>query len=244
MLDDMTKEELIAEVKKMREELYHLKMAKEFNLSPNVPRPDGYATSETKVDSDLPTYRSGQIPSSSPFWPANFGKPWLGAILDMGTPGASKEEVNEVFTTAKEKMEAAVEKIIAYRKEAEEEDTQEFAGWCLRITDFEGIKFLFLKDPDGNQMSLEVDTRPEVNGVPNRPQVLTQFVATLGRVNIAGVWPRWWKLEDTGEWFVLSRHDLSYTITPKEHKQETLLRNFFKHLNTVRVPSIDEADGA
>lgn len=262
MLENMTKEELLAEVKKMQEELYHLKMSREMNISPSAPRPDGYAAPATRPTSEapagwaLPEDRSGQIPSSQDLDESTNSNVWLGSSHGVGyrtnnphsipeeQRGASKEEVAEVLTTAKEKMNAAVEKIVAYKKEAEAEDKKEYAGWCLRITDFEGEKFMYLKSPDDRSMSLALDYRDEVNGVLNRPQVISQLVNTLGTRDIPGVWPRWWKVEDTGEWFVISRHDLSYTISPKTAQQQKLLRDFFAHLNTVRVPSIDEADGA
>lgn len=234
MLENMTKEELLVEVKKMQEELYHLRMAKEMNLSPSAPRPDGYAAPATRPTSEapagwaLPENRSGQIPSFQDLDESKIS----GAIADSPTP------------TAQEKIAAAAETIVAYKKAAEEEDRKEYAGWCLRITDFEGEKFMYLKSPDDRSMSLPLDYRDEVNGVSNRPQVISQLVNVLGTRNIPGVWPRWWKVEDTGEWFVISRHDLSYTISPKTVQQQTLLRDFFAHLNTVRVPSIDEEDGA
>lgn len=284
MLENMTKEELIAEVKKMQEELYHLRMSKEMNISPSAPRPDGYAAPATRPTSEapagwaLPEDRSGQIPSAqdSPLRNLNLSKvqPWMGAVMDTTTmpdeskgdvwlgsshgvgyrdnnphsvtddTGVGPEEVATLFSTAKEKIEAAVETIIAYQKEAEAEDKKEYSGWCLRITDFEGEKFMYLKSPDDRSMSLLLDYRDEVNGVSNRPQVISQLVNVLGTRDIPGVWPRWWKVQDTGEWFVISRHDLSYTISPKTVQQQTLLRDFFAHLNTVRVPSIDEEDGA
>lgn len=284
MLENMTKEELLVEVKKMQEELYHLRMAKEMNLSPSAPRPDGYAAPATRPTSEapagwaLPEDRSGQIPSAqdSPLRKLNLSKvqPWMGAVIhDTAMPDASKgdvwlgsshgvgyrsnnphsatdgtevnpEEVAAILPTAQEKIAAAAETIVAYKKAAEEEDRKEYAGWCLRITDLEGEKFMFLKSPDDRSMSLPLDYRDEVNGISNRPQVISQLVNVLGTRNIPGVWPRWWKVEDTGEWFVISRHDLSYTISPKTVQQQTLLRDFFAHLNTVRVPSIDEEDGA
>lgn len=288
MLENMTKEELLVEVKKMQEELYHLRMAKEMNLSPSAPRPDGYAAPATRPTSEapagwaLPEDRSGQIPSFqdldeskisgailgviAKFSPGAVditpmpageeeGNVWLGSSHGVGyrtnnphrapeDTGVSSEEVAPLFSTAKDKIEAAVETIVAYKKAAEEEDRKEYAGWCLRITDFEGEKFMYLKSPDDRSMSLPLDYRDEVNGVSNRPQVISQLVNVLGTRNIPGVWPRWWKVEDTGEWFVISRHDLSYTISPKTVQQQTLLRDFFAHLNTVRVPSIDEEDGA
>lgn len=261
MLENMTKEELLVEVKKMQEELYHLKMLKEMNISPTAPRPDGYAAPATRPTSEapagwaLPADRNGQVPSTPlEGWPKNSGKPWLGAVFDMPKESLDLLKVNSCDTeyspervaaisSVQEKISAAAETIEAYKKAAQEEDEKEYSGWCIRITDFEGIKFLYLKAPDDRGMSLEVDTRPEVNGVQNRPQVLYQFASVLGSKNIAGVWPRWWKIQDFGEWFVLSRHGISYTITPISELQEDILRDFFKHLNEIRVPSIDEADG-
>lgn len=237
MLENMTKEELIEEVKKMRTELYHLKMAKEFNISPTVPRPDGYASpatrpvSETPEGSALPNDRSGQIPSVQDKY-----APWTDTeITDINIP--------TLGTPVKERIEAAAEKITAYKKEAEEEDKKEYSGWCLRITDLDGLKFLYLKSPDDRSLSLEVDTSPMVNNIPNRPQVLFQFANTVGARDIPGVWPRWWKLDRSEERFVITCGRLSYTITPKFAREEKLLEDFFNHLQTIRVRSIDEADG-
>ncbi len=255
MLENMTKEELIQEVKKMRTELHYLKMVHEMNLSPTAPRPDGYAAPATRPTSEapagwaLPEDRSGQIPSAQdlPLRKLNLSKvqPWAGAVMNSPMPdGASMEEVTTLFSTAKEKINAAAEKIVAYQAEWEAEDKKEYAGWCLRITDFEGEKFMYLKSPDDRSMSLALDYRDEVNGVLNRPQVISQLVNTLGTRDIPGVWPRWWKVVDTGEWFVISRHDLSYTISPKTAQQQAILRDFFAHLNKVHVKSIDQEDGA
>lgn len=254
MSEEMTKEELLLELRRVQTELYHLKMAQERGLSPSTPRPDGYS---------LPSYRSGQIPSSYPptDWNIRFGRPFIGAILDMSEvekKGLDLSKINacdmeysperiKAIDSVKEKIAAAAETIVTYQEEAREADLKAYSGWSLRITDFEGLKFLYLSAPDERSMTLEVDTRPEVNGVQNRPQVLTQFANVLGTRDIAGVWPRWWKIEDNDDHFVLSRNGMSYVITPKpdfNDFQGTLIRDFFKHLNTIRVKSIDEADGA
>lgn len=258
MLENMTKEELIEEVKRLRaleigflhSELYHLKMVKQMNIPAGTPRPDGYAYGA------LPEDRSGQIPSLQDLDELKTSGAWLGSSHGVGyrtnnphstpesTEGVSKEEVAEVFSTAKEKINAAVEKIVAYQKEAAEEDKKEYSGWCLRITDFEGIKFLYLKNPEGISYSIPVDSRKEVNGVQNNPQVLTQFANVLGTRDIVGVWPRWWKMEKNEDSFIISRGGMSYTITTSFPELTEFVENFFKHLNTVRVQSIDEADGA
>lgn len=221
MLENMSKEELISEVGKLREELYHLKMAKEFNLSPTAPRPDGYATPGTRT-----------LVAAPDGWAAPF------TDSEVPTPNLS------IYDAAKKKINAVIEKIIVDKKEAEEADKREYSGWCLRITDFEGLKFLYLKSPDDRSLSLEVDTSEMVNNIPNRPQVLFQFANALGTRDIPGVWPRWWKLDRSEERFVITCGRLSYTITPKFAREEKLLENFFNHLQTIRVRSIDEVDGA
>lgn len=227
MLENMTKEELIAEVKRLRNDLYHLNMARDLGLPTTLTVPDGYAIPATKpmpvtIPADAP-----QAPLTG--WPKNFGKPWLGAVCNS-------EEVDETIKL--------VEELIRDKKKAQEEDQAAYSGWSLRITDIEGTKFLYLKSPDNREMSLEVDTRQEVNGILNNPQVLTQFANTLGTRDIVGVWPRWWKMQHIGESFVLRRNALAYTITTRNKDQELLVRDFFKHLGKIRVPSIDAADGA
>lgn len=228
MLESMTKEELIAEVKRLRNDLYHLNMSRDLGLPPNMLfPPDGYAIPATKP---VPVDHGGQIPSTPrDGWPKNFGKPWLGAICNS-------EDVDKTIEL--------VEELLRDKKKAQEEGAQTCSGWSLRITDLEGTKFFYLKSPDDREMSLEIDTRQEVNGILNNPQVLTQFANTLGTRDIPGVWPRWWKMTDVGESFVLRRNALAYTISPKNIDQEILVRDFFKHLGTIRVPSIDAADGA
>lgn len=239
MFESWTKEELITEIKRLRSELYHINMARDLGLPPNMPVPDGHAVPAQRPVSEapegwaLPADRSGQIPSTPPLTSApRFGKPWLGAVLDVPNSEAIDKQIQEVADLIKAKNESA-----------EEEDRKEYSGWCLRITDFEGIKFLYLKGPGGQEICLEVDTRPEVNGILNNPQVLTQFANSIGHRNIAGVWPRWWKMQDVGDSFVLRRNGLAYTITTKNVSEENLVRSFFKHLGTIRVKSIDAADG-
>lgn len=225
MLEDMTKEDLIEVIKGLQDDVYHLKMG----WKPGTPKPSGYASPATAPGSQapegwaLPSERSGQIPSTpNTGWPKNFGKPWLGAIL-------GDEPLPELPTKAEDKIASAVETIVTFQEEQEEE----LVGWCMRVTEYEGIKFLFLCSPDKRSLTLEVDTRTEVNGRVNRPMVLSQFVNAVGPRKIPGAWPTWWKIDEVLDGFVLSRSGTTcYTITPKYPDQWTLVKDFVRHLNS------------
>lgn len=218
MLDDMTKEELLEEVKKMRSELYHMKMAQKFNLPPNSPRPDGYAYNlgEAPPGWALPTDRSGQVPSvHSNDWPKFLGKPWLGAIGFI--PDDVKEEVLDVVGVETPEVEGV--------------NTLDYSGWCLRTAEVEGEKFIYLRSPDGRSLTRLIDYRAEVSGTPNRPQVLYQFANVLGQRDIPATWPRWWKMERVDNRFILSRNGVSYVIEAIYHGHEKLWEEFFQYLN-------------
>lgn len=211
-LEDMSKEDLVLELKKLQSEVFHLKMGRRFNV-PEGTFPDGYAYS-----ANLPDTRSGQIPSSQDLT-------YVGPCPSAG--------INNV-----------VQKIEEDKVKSEEVDRREYSGWCLRITDFEGLKFLFLKSPDGRQVSIPVDSSPVVEGRVNRPQTLYQFANVLGTRDIPGVWPRWWKVETTPDAFIIERGGMTYTISPPTPEEYNLFWDFFTHLNKVRVKSIDLLDGA
>lgn len=233
MFDSWTKEQLIIEVKRLRSEVYRLTLLNNINSPSLAQEPDGYAGPATKpiseylIRPDLPSDRSGQIPSSQDI---------VEALKDP-------DYAEPILTPAIQRLQASAEKIAASKKEAEEYDKKEYSGWCLRITDFESLKFLYLKSPDDRSLSIQVDYSQEVNGIQNRPQILFQFASAVGVRDIPGVWPRWWKLTRGKKRFIISCGRLYYTITATSDDQDKLLVDFFNHLQTIRVRSINAVDG-
>lgn len=222
MLEQMTKEDLIEVIKGLQDDVYHLKMG----WKPGTPKPSGYATPATAPGSQapegwaLPSERSGQIPSNEPIGVRVTMEEMLG-----GTPTPA--------TKAEEKIASAVETIVTFQEEQKTSEDTASVGWCIRITHFEGFKFLFLRSPDDRSMTLEVDTRTELNGRVNRPMVLSQFINAVGEENIEPFWPQWWKIDEVLDGFVLSRSGTTcYTITPKNPDQWTLVKDFVRHLNS------------